>query len=1037
MGIFHRSAAVALAALSLTVALQATENNRQTPTRPTSKQLGGQERYLLYAATDKPIYRAGEKVYLRAVMLNAADNTPLKNGNAEIKVKITDARKAEVFSGYATVRDSSAGSHWTIPNGQPGGVYTATFSSPYPGAPETVRKFEVRAYRAPRLKSQIEFVRQGYGPGDTVSAAINVTRAEGGIPAGAKITAVARVDGHEVFRQSGLTVNRDGNCTVTFTLPRKLAVGDGTLSFVIEDGGVKESAGKTIPILLPAVDIAFYPEGGELVAGLPCRIYVQANRPDGKPADLEGTIVPADATGTEAALHTVHEGRGVVTMTPQAGVKYELKLTQPSGIARTFPLPPVKPSGAVLRADRNVYPYDGPVRVTVAATADSKAATITLGKREVELDSQPLEPGRTVSRDLNAHDAEGVLIATVWDKNGLPLAERLVYRQPKYKINVSIKATAAPFVPGGKVKLDLLTTDDDGKPVEAVVGLTVTDDAVLQMIDKREQAPRLPVMVYLENEVADLADAAVYLDATNPQATTDVDLLLGTQGWRRFILVDYEAIKKQHPEMAKRALAECHRPEAPVLFAAGAAMPEMRDKACDGEDAVAAADEKKAIEFNRVNARMVPAPHVAEDMAAAPIMGFKPLPQPEKLVMHKELRSPVRIVVREYAHKVRPNRRPNDRIDFTETIYWHAGLRTSARNGRATVEFDLPDSVTTFAVMADAFGNNGALGTGNAAVTAVEPFYIEPKMPLTATVGDIIELPVALINATDQSFAAVNVLVRGEGLDIVQPEACRLNAGQRTRVLAQIMPKKPGDYKLAVSAAAAGYTDQVTRTLTVSPQGFPVAINHGGLLDAAHPASFTVTVPPAVEPGSMQTSAKLFPTPLANMEEALNALLQQPCGCFEQTSSTNYPLVMAQQYFLSHHNIAPDKIAQARRLLDAGYQKLAGFECKQKGYEWFGGDPGHEALTAYGLMEFADMNKVMPVDTAMVARTRQWLLQRRDDRGGFKRNQKALDSFGRAPAPITNAYIVWALLESGEKPATLAREIAAVKSRFTRQGSYL
>jgi hypothetical protein len=66
------------------------------------------------------------------------------------------------------------------------------------------------------------------------------------------------------------------------------------------------------------------------------------------------------------------------------------------------------------------------------------------------------------------------------------------------------------------------------------VHLTVTDSSVLEMIEKREQAPRLPVMVLLENEVKDLADAHVYLDETNPKAPLATDLLLGTQGWRRF-----------------------------------------------------------------------------------------------------------------------------------------------------------------------------------------------------------------------------------------------------------------------------------------------------------------------------------------------------------------------------------------------------------------------------------------------------------------------------------------------------------------------
>src|SRR5213594_2447871 len=71
------------------------------------------------------------------------------------------------------------------------------------------------------------------------------------------------------------------------------------------------------------------------------------------------------------------------------------------------------------------------------------------------------------------------------------------------------------------------------------------------------------------------------------------------------------------------------------------------------------------------------------------------------------------------------------------------------------------------------------------------------------------------------------------------------------------------------------------------------------------------------------------------------------------------------------------------------------------------------------------MSRVHTVDKDMLDRTRKWLLSQRDGNGGFKVNAKALDSFGRAPVDTTNAYIVWALIESGEKG--LDKEVAAVK----------
>lgn len=103
--------------------------------------------------------------------------------------------------------------------------------------------------------------------------------------------------------------------------------------------------------------------------------------------------------------------------------------------------------------------------------------------------------------------------------------------------------------------------------------------------------------------------------------------------------------------------------------------------------------------------------------------------------------------------------------------------------------------------------------------------------------------------------------------------------------------------------------------------------------------------------------------------------------------------------------------------LKDGYEKLIGFETSSKGYEWFGKAPGHEALSAYGLAQFNDMQKVVKfVDGKVLNRNKDWLIGRRDPKnpGHFQLNQKALDTFGRASQDITDAYIVWVLTEDGK-----------------------
>jgi len=1077
----------AAAALSLAVAAAVLCRSDLLAAKSTTQELGGPDRFLTAVSTDKPIYRPGETVYVRGVVLNAQDHSPLKaNQQATAMIEVKGPKGDTVGSGTVASQDSVLGFHWPIPAEQAGGEYTLKVSYPWQGFPPAERKFDVRAYRPPRLKSQIVFLRDGYGPGDDVSATLHVERAEGGVPDGAKVTPMARVDGEEVYRGTA-RVDASGNCTVQFKLPAQIARGEGTLALAIQDGGVVETAAKTIPILLQTIDLTLYPEGGDLVAGLPTRVYLEAKTPAQKPADIAGVV--ADAQGKAvASFRTEHEGRGRFALDPEKGGKYTLMITEPTGIKTTYPLPAVKDDGAVIRALEDVAPKGQSVRFRVGSTAGGKL-TVTLCRREVEVSSVTwtATPGVMAEVVLTPPAAaDGVLVATVWDEKGNPLAERLVYRQPAASVKVELIAQRPSYVPGENAKLTVRTTDEAGKPVASVVGLTVTDDSVLEMIEKREQAPRLPVMVLLEAEVQELADAHVYLDPANAKAPLATDLLLGTQGWRRFAFVEAAKFIEKSGDKARRVLALRMPSQRELEFGGrggmrfkgamvggkpGAGAPGIEEEANGlalGRDAGpegapppaarpqgAAKPEVKMAEADRPRAPMqppvkpMPPPppqdekrkELAQAMAnAEKQMAAEPMAElrADRLVAAKRLRPSDMVAVREYAHKVRPNRKPNDRVDFAETLYWNAGVKTDPKTGEATVEFGLSDAVTAFRVLADAFGADGALGAGTSTMESVEPFYIEPKLPLEVTAGDVVQLPISFVNGLDSEMTGTSMTVETDGeLQVAPVKPFDLDPNARVRRIVAIKIghlNKPTDFVLVARSGV--FTDKVTRKLSVKPLGFPVEVAFGGMTAPNGAVSHAIEVPADVVLRSVSANVAVYPTPLANLTEALERLIRDPNGCFEQTSSTTYPLVMAQQYFLTHTGVDPRLVDRARASLDKGYARLASFECKQKGYEWFGGDPGHEALTAYGLLEFSDMAQVRDVDGSMIQRTRSWLLARRDGKGGFERNARALDSFGRAPQETTNAYCVWALLEAGEKG--IEKEIEAVKkSALDTKDSYV
>jgi len=73
-------------------------------------------------------------------------------------------------------------------------------------------------------------------------------------------------------------------------------------------------------------------------------------------------------------------------------------------------------------------------------------------------------------------------------------------------------------------------------------------------------------------------------------------------------------------------------------------------------------------------------------------------------------------------------------------------------------------------------------------------------------------------------------------------------------------------------------------------------------------------------PGTLRASLSLYPSPAATLGGALQSLLQEPHGCFEQSSSTVYPLAMALRYFRMHPDTPYQTVREAESLLAKGYE---------------------------------------------------------------------------------------------------------------------
>ncbi|MEO0605844.1 MAG: MG2 domain-containing protein, partial [Myxococcota bacterium] len=267
----------------------------------------------VHVQLDRPLYRPGETVWLKTWSVRTAGFAP--SAYPWLSVELVNPRGQTVETKQIAQAAGAGTNDFVIPADAPGGKWTLRARDPSGWTDE--RPFIVSSYQPPRIQKELEFAREAYGPGDTVQALVELRKGTGEPLADHDVRVLLQVDGRPVA-ETTLTTGAEGAVMATGTLPERLTSGDGLLTVLVEEGGVTESISRAVPIVLADAQLAFFPEGGDLVAGIPGRVYLESANRHGEPADVEGHVT--DDTGRRvASFRTLHDGFGRFGFTPEPG----------------------------------------------------------------------------------------------------------------------------------------------------------------------------------------------------------------------------------------------------------------------------------------------------------------------------------------------------------------------------------------------------------------------------------------------------------------------------------------------------------------------------------------------------------------------------------------------------------------------------------------------------------------------------------------------------------------------------------------------
>ena len=381
---------------------------------------------------------------------------------------------------------------------------------------------------------------------------------------------------------------------------------------------------------------------------------------------------------------------------------------------------------------------------------------------------------------------------------------------------------------------------------------------------------------------------------------------------------------------------------------------------------------------------------------------------------------------------------PHVRSYFPEALYINPEIITD-QNGVASITIPMADSITTWRMAMLASTTHGELGSSTSSLKVFQDFFVDLDLPVTLTQGDRVSLPVAIYNYSQARGDVRLKLQRDDWFSLTNDDAEKsiaVDAGRVGGSQFTLEARRIGKFKLTLAARMKGgaeRADIVVREIEVIPNGREQNVVFNGRLE--NTVKHELLFPANSIPDASKIFVRLYPGPLSQVIEGMDSILRMPGGCFEQTSSSTYPNVLALDYMKRTKKLTPEVHAKAEGYIANGYQRLLTFEVPGGGFSWFGNAPANKILTSYGLMEFSDMSKVYDVDPKLIARTQQWLSIQQQGDGSWKPdasfiNEGATNRYNSDVLRIT-AYIAWSLENTGYRGPAIEKAKQFIESHLS------
>lgn len=479
----------------------------------------------LYVQLDKPYYSAGDSIWFNGFLVNAALQKPISlskyiyaeliNTDDSVVYRVKVCKKAGSFAGYLKLKPVL-----------PPGFYT------------------FRAYTNWMLNNSTDFLFQksvfiGNSIDDRVKCDASYEKpVNGQLPVelsfynhnqepitDKKILIQSELPG---FSKKKLWVKTDSEGKVFLYAPYdSLERKQNVLDVSISQEDINFKTKLRLPVYNSNIDVQFFPESGVFLDNCKQVIAFKAIRFDGMSVNVSGRVY---SSGNEeiTSFKSINKGMGRFLLDTEPGEKYYAVVKTDNGTEKRFDLPPTQSEGISIylkpEKDRIMFKLNKQLK------RDLGQLYLLVHSNAVIHLFEPItsEVGKISRSIFHA----GIFSVSVIDSEGNTLCERLFFENDKELPLITMTKNKDSFREREPVELTFSFRSVDGKPLAGNYSVSVTDNNLVKQDTLSDNI--LSYLLFSSDIKGYIEEPASYFTENEEQDQKNLDLLMLTQGWRRY-----------------------------------------------------------------------------------------------------------------------------------------------------------------------------------------------------------------------------------------------------------------------------------------------------------------------------------------------------------------------------------------------------------------------------------------------------------------------------------------------------------------------